>query len=323
MVAAVTVGKNGVAEMAYTGEKPWHGLGQSLKKGAPLEVWQTAAGMDWLVKRSRVRYGAGEQQQTWDQHHVLFRSDTKQPLGLVSKDYKIVQPKEVIEFYRDLCGEGGFDMETAGTLFDGRIFWALASVGDKASILDKADKVGGYLLLSTSADGTMKTTAKFTTVRVVCNNTLTMSLQGGGHRVQLSHRSVFDPNALKDQLGIARGEFSAFIKAAKQLAQITVADDKATKFVATLLTGDPKLNDEQTAKVATTDGYRKIMALFDGQAQGSQFAGVQGTAWGLVNAVTEYVDHHRGNTQQTRLHHAWFGAGDKLKTEALHHALAL
>ena len=101
MAHELTIRKSGTAEMAYAGDTPWHGLGQQLAEGAPIETWLTAAGMDWRIQRSKVRYSTArddaEGSQVWDDQHVLFRSDTKAPLGIVSDGYKAVQPREVVE----------------------------------------------------------------------------------------------------------------------------------------------------------------------------------------------------------------------------------
>lgn len=181
MPHALTERSNGLVEMAYKGETPWHGLGQQLEAGKTIEEWTVAAGMDWRIKRSKVRYFAdvnGAQQLEIPDQHVLFRNDTKAPLGIVSERFKVVQPFEVMEFFRDLTNDAGFTMETAGTMFGGRRFWALAHIGESAIIRNHADAVGGYLLLCTGADGTLATQARFTTVRVVCNNTLGMAMPG-------------------------------------------------------------------------------------------------------------------------------------------------
>jgi phage/plasmid-like protein (TIGR03299 family) len=90
----------------------------------------------------------------------------------------VVQPREVLEFYRDLTEVAGYELETAGVLKAGRKFWALARTG-KSAALKGNDVVNGYLLLATSCDGTLATVAMPTTVRVVCNNTLTIALRDG------------------------------------------------------------------------------------------------------------------------------------------------
>jgi phage/plasmid-like protein (TIGR03299 family) len=316
---------NGFDEMAYVGATPWHGLGQKLAAGANIDEWTVQAGMAWRVQRSKVRFATGrdqgtEQFATLDDQHVLMRSDTKAPLGIVSDRFQIVQPRQVLEFFRDLTEGAGFHLDTAGTLHGGRKFWALAKIGADAIIKDGRDKVGGYLLLATAADGTMATTGKYTGVRVVCNNTMSIALGHGKADAKISHRSKFDAEAMKDSLGIARDGFNEWARTMKMLAMERVGIDSAEQTVFTLLTDKDwdKASAEVVQEARETTGFKTIMALFNGGAKGSQFDGVKGTAWGLLNAVTEYTDHHiRARSQDNRLESAWFGPGDKLKAKAL------
>jgi phage/plasmid-like protein (TIGR03299 family) len=325
MTAAVTIRETGFAEHAYVGEKPWHGLGQALRPGANIETWKQAAGMDWTVLRGVVRYATSRnpddlQLQTLPEQHVLFRSDNRQPLGIVSKKYKIVQPGEVLEFFRDLTEANGFQLTTAGTLFDGRRFWALAAIGEEAVVVGD-DKVGGYLLLSTSCDGTLATTARFTTVRVVCNNTLSMALKDRRREVIIRHTSRFNADRVKDDLGLARGAFASFMRDARQLAAKPLDEITARSFVGELLSDTKTVFKKD---VAASRPFKEIMNLYRGAGRGSLLDGSDGSAWGLVNAVTEYVDHHaRATSDSHRLTNAWFGKGDALKSEALARALAL
>lgn len=320
MTAAVTTRKNGFAEMAYVGQTPWHGLGQALEAGADIDTWKQAAGMDWKINRSRVRYGEGANQLVDASHHVLFRSDTKAPLGVVSPAYKIVNPGEVLEFFRDLVASQGYELNTAGTLFDGKRFWALARVAEDAVIVGE-DRVGGFLLLSSSCDGTLATTAKPTTVRVVCNNTLSMALSHtNSTTVTVRHNSHFNEAEVKAKLGLARGAFNEFLGAARKLSKVTVTKAKAAEFVEALLVDTKTV---YTADPRKSQQFQKIMALFDGSAMGGTLLGAEGTMWGLLNATTEFVDHSaRALTTDARLASAWFGRGDALKTEAMERALA-
>ncbi len=100
-----------VAQMAYVGQEPWHGLGNQLTPGQLLEVWQSEAGMDWTIEKADVRYVAGSDNigsiHAFPDQKVLYRSDTKAPLSVVSRRFNVVQPREVIEFYRDLVEAGG------------------------------------------------------------------------------------------------------------------------------------------------------------------------------------------------------------------------
>ena len=140
-----------IENMAFAGATPWHGLGSQLSQNQPLEVWQREAGMDWHIEESPVRFVAGENSHlgsihSYPEQKVLYRSDTKAPLSVVSNRYKVVQPNEVLEFYRDLTEYAGYELETAGVLKGGKKFWALARTG-QSSVLKGRDEVNGYLLL--------------------------------------------------------------------------------------------------------------------------------------------------------------------------------
>ena len=115
-----------VETMAYAGEKPWHGLGNKLAPQQPIEAWRQQAGMDWKIEESEVRYITGNNNlgviNAFPEQKVLYRSDTRAPLAVVSKRFKVVQPGEVLEFYRDLTSHSGFELETAGVLREGRKF---------------------------------------------------------------------------------------------------------------------------------------------------------------------------------------------------------
>lgn len=124
-------------QMAYVGETPWHGLGNQLTQNQPIEVWAQQAGMDWRIESSNVSYMAQNQRgqciiMPYEEQRVLYRSDTHTPLSVVSQRYQEVQPKEILEFYRDLTEQSGFELETAGVLKGGKKFWALARTGQSA-----------------------------------------------------------------------------------------------------------------------------------------------------------------------------------------------
>jgi phage/plasmid-like protein (TIGR03299 family) len=347
MAHELTIRADGRAEFAYTGAAAWHGLGQELHAGATIEEWRAAAGMDWNIRRSVARFFADEDQRAdcfelceVPGETVLFRSDTRAPLGIVSPDYEIVQPAQVLEFFRDLVAQHGMTLESAGTLFGGRRFFALAKLGEQTIV--GADRVGGYLLLCTSADGTMATEARQTTVRVVCNNTLRLARSEAGGAVapvKLNHRQAFCDKRIKDQLGLSRDNFARGIAHAQELARIKVSNLAAADFVRRLLRPTEAARDAASVAAAAIAqaaasapakpqraprGEAAILELFASSAMGGTLAGAQGTAWGLVNAVTEYVDHHAtARSADHRRSSAWFGDGDALKLRALELAPSL
>lgn len=322
MAHELTINGNKVEMASLVGTKPWHGLGQELQEGATIDEWIIAAGMDWKVLRGAVRYATDAQGTIakWDDNVVLFRSDNKLPLGLVTDGFKIVQPRGVMEFFRGLCENNGFTMRTAGTLFGGRKYWALADIGKESYIANKADKVKGRLLLVTAADGSMKTTAKFLAECVVCNNTLTMGLaETGGSIVKVSHRSVFNPTDVQQKLGVTDTQWDQFITEMNLLASKPVGLHEASVMTAELLTGGVYgLASQALEAVEETRGFKMIKNLFAGQQKGADIGARKGTAWAWLNAVTQYADHEiSARSVDNRFNNSQFGTGEKLKNDAL------
>ncbi|MCT5586137.1 DUF932 domain-containing protein [Pseudomonas aeruginosa] len=316
-----------VESMAYVGATPWHGLGNRLSQRQPLEVWQREAGMDWQIQESPVHFksdAAGHlgSIHSFPEQKVLYRSDTKAPLSVVSQRYQVVQPREVLEFYRDLTQVSGYELETAGVLKGGRKFWALARTGQNTSLKGN-DLVNGYLLLATSCDGTLATTATPTTVRVVCNNTLTIAVDGATRAIKVPHSTRFDAQAVKKQLGIAVSQWDEFMYRMRILADRKVRSNEALNYFMGVMC-DTSLSSEIPEKLVNERAMRKVQSLYEGRGRGSQLEAANGTAWGLLNAVTEYVDHERrARSNEYRMDSAWFGQGAMIKQKALDAALEL
>lgn len=216
-----------------------------------------------------------------------------------------------------------YQLETAGVLKGGRKLWALARTGQSVSLKGR-DEVNGYLLLATACDGTLATTAQFTSVRVVCNNTLAIALGSSAGAVKVPHRSQFDPQAVKRQLGIAISSWDEFMVRMKALSERKVKHETAEAYFRRVLTY-PTTTDSGNAMTMTNErAIKAVHELFAGRGKGADFASASGTAWGLVNAVTEYVDHQRrARSDEHRLDAAWFGAGANLKQKAWEEAIQL
>lgn len=316
-----------IENMAYVGQTPWHGLGRQLDTNLPLEEWIVQAGMNWQILESPVRFMADQQHHLGElcsamDHKVLYRSDTNAPLSVVSKRYKVVQPEEVLEFYRDLTEYAGYELETAGVLKGGRKLWALARTG-QSSVLKGNDQVNGYLLLATSCDGTLATVATPTTVRVVCNNTLSIAVNGAPESIRVPHSTEFNAQAVKRQLGISVSQWDDFMYRMKTLSERRVNTGEALRYFLKVIC-DSDTDVEDRRQLSQHRALQKVQDLYSGRGRGSQLESAQNTAWGLLNAVTEYVDHEKqARAPDYRLDSAWFGQGASLKHKALDHALAL
>ena len=339
-----------VEQMAYVGDTPWHGLGNHLPQNQPIEVWAKQAGMDWRIESSDVSYLAQNERgqsiiMPYEEQRVLYRSDTHAPLSVVSQRYQEVQPKEILEFYRDLTEQSGFELETAGVLKGGKKFWALARTGQSTALKGK-DVSNGYILLATACDGTLATTAQFTSIRVVCNNTLAIALRGQSSSagvVKVPHSTKFDADKVKQQLGISVRAWEEHMYEMKQLSQRKVTQGEAAAYFdavfnnTSLSIADQEDNIIQfyrnVAKQASQPvnktepnarAMNKVMDMFNGQGRGAALSSAKDTAYGLLCSITEFVDHERrAMSTDHRLDSAWFGAGAALKQRGLEHALKL
>lgn len=309
--------------LAYVGKKPWHGLGQELPVGQPIEVWLKEAQLEWELMRLPVQYLVDGSHRTMDDRFVLVRSDTKAALSIVSGDYHIVQPREVLEFYSDLVNYHGYTLETAGALNGGRKVWALAKTG----IIGPAGGSGGdwiaaYVLLATSCDKTLATTVAFTSIRVVCQNTLFFAMDDVKSKkrrhVKVPHHLFFDPKRVKSELGLIDEAWISFMTKVEKMTAQSMNTEEASSFFGEIL----GQKDDKPLSLKLKNEHKTILDLFS-SAPGQDLETTHETLWGAVNAVTYYVDHVRGKTAGERLDSAWFGAGCGLKEKAWEEACLL
>jgi phage/plasmid-like protein (TIGR03299 family) len=342
MAHELTLRKDGKYEMAFVGETPWHGFGQNVTKGASIGVWAKEAGMDWEVLEATpsIIHAIGPKggpEVHFNGHKALYRSDTLAPLAIMGAEYQVHQPKELLEFFREFTEGGGWHIHTAGTMRGGRKLWVMATCEDaKRYVKGKQDQMVLNLLLATSLDGSMQTTGVLTPTRVVCANTLRAALEGANQGiVKLSHRSSFDAQVIKDALGVeaAHKSFQQFMEQARELAETPISLDDARDVLSNIFkpseAKQPQLDlswmgnlgdlgkPQEAPEKADSRSLKRILALFEGEGRGMELPTAQGTRWGLLNAVTEWVDHEMGRTGDSRLDHAWFGRGSSFKQQAL------
>lgn len=258
-------------------------------------------------------------------HRVLYRSDCGAPLGIVGADYRIVQPRQVVEFFRDLTESHGWTMETAGCLKGGRVAWAMARCGEDFEA-SKGDVQRPFLLLSTSFDGSRATEARMTAVRVVCNNTISVAYHDRA-AVKVRHSATWDAENAKLTLNIGDAwrqhcETTAILAA-------KAADQDAMREVIMRAYFDKSAEAMRETEEDRKRGARvlaRIVPILAGAA-GANTEAARGSLWGAVNAVTYDVDHTfptRGaNGDENRLNSAWFGLGNQIKTRALQAATAI
>ena len=309
MAHELTQQKSGKYEFAYIQRDgvAWHGLGQALPAAATPEEILEAAGLKWQVLRSpiyiaddrQVGLGAPITYEPIAGSVANVRSDTREVLGIVSDNYKTFQNGDGLRFMGTVVGEAdGAIFHTAGSIRQGRKVFACARLPEHLYATPE-DVIDQYLLLVNNHDGDGGLHLRWTTVRVVCANTLTAAL-AGAPRYEFSIRHVGDlDNAVetaRKALGVGRRYFAAagVIYQALSARQLSGAefggflDHFMPIPVVDAVSSEGAVRERDRALAAP----QAIAVLYD-QGLGTELPGVRGTAWGAVNAAVEWAERVR------------------------------
>ena len=233
---------NGKAQMAYAGELPWHGLGTKVPNDLTPAQMLEAAGLDWSVEKIPAFAKVGGKNVNIGQS-ALVRSSDNQILDVVSNDWNPVQNAEAFDFFNEFVAAGDMEMHTAGSLRDGQIIWGLAKVKESFELF-KGDKIDSYLLFSNFHKYGFSTDVRFTPIRVVCNNTLTLSLNSKVERMaKVSHRKEFRPDDVKGMLGIATEKLAKYKDMAQFLGSKRYTEENIVEYFTCLLYTSPSPRD--------------------------------------------------------------------------------
>lgn len=296
-----------VETMAWVGQVPWHGLGNEVQANILPEDMLVAAGADWKViekasfievNKKRIKTG----------QKALIRDTDNQILTNVGKNWKPVQNETAFQFFDEFVKDAGnMEMHTAGVLQNGRIVWVLAKVKEGFTLKNK-DRVESYLLFSNPHIYGKSIEIRFTPIRVVCNNTLTAALNmKNTDGVSLSHATKFDPDAVKEAMGLASNKLDNYAEMAEFLSEKEYTDDTLTNFLEEVF-GKSKKDGKRVPNVETA------MALIEKQPGAELFPN---TWWNAFNVVSFMTDHVMGNSDEGRLQSAWFGPNETRKQKAL------
>jgi phage/plasmid-like protein (TIGR03299 family) len=308
---------NGQACMAYSGETPWHSLGTKVSNDLTPDQMLQAAGLDWTVEKVPAFANIGGEQVDIGRS-ALVRNTDNSILDIVSDDWNPCQNTEAFEFFNDFVAAGDMEMHTAGSLKDGKIVWALAKVKDSFELFNGRDQVDAYLHFTNPHQYGQSIDVRFTPIRVVCNNTLTLSLNmKSKNMVKISHARQFDGDMVKEALGVAKEKLDKYKEMAQYLSQKRFNDENIVDYFKRVF---PVVTTKPEAKKELSLNARTALETIHTQP-GAELG--EGTWWQAFNAVTFMTDHVMGRTADNRLHNAWYGVNKNLKTKALQTAVEM
>lgn len=272
------------------------------------------AGADWLVQKRDIYDEQGEPIPGWMR---TVRIDTDETLGVVGEGYEPIQNGDLFRFFDNVFDrEEGRFYHTGGTLKGGKIVWLLAKVPGDFYLPGTEDYINNYLLLASSHDGSISFTAKHTPIRVVCWNTLSLALSGTQTAIKVRHTksATQQIQEASKALGFAQRNASVLKQVALDLQAKQMRVQGVTEFLAKLL---PSSREPGKPIPPQTLAKRQRVEHIFADAETTNLPGIQGSAWALYNAATEYVDHDWPTRRGTdKLHRTWFGSGQRVKRRA-------
>jgi phage/plasmid-like protein (TIGR03299 family) len=310
-----------VETMAYAGELPWHGLGELVDPTlTPLEMCK-AAKVDWKVEKFplfvELPYPSSydiQREKVKVDRSALVRLSDNSILDVVGTDWNIVQNIEAFEFFNDFIKSGGMKMNTAGSLKQGKIVWALAKINESFEA-SPGDKIDSYLLFTNYHMFGHAIDVRFTPIRVVCNNTLTFALSSKeDSMVKVNHRHKFNAEEVKEILGLASNKLEQYKKTANLLTSKQYNLTNVVKYFEDLF---PVVSTKDETPTKMSRNFVKVLDILDTQP-GKEFA--KNSWWNAFNAVTYFTDHVSNNTTDRRLTSAWYGVNRNLKIKAMEKA---
>jgi phage/plasmid-like protein (TIGR03299 family) len=311
--------------MAYFGTTPWHRLGTALTDGQHLsvEAAMRAAKLDWKVLEEDITTASGIAIKS---RKALIRGTrTKAVLGIVGRDYAVLQNHEAFSVLKPAVEQFGCTIEAAGALGRGDKVWMLAKLPEAMEPVP-GDKVESYFLVSSGHNGYTPYVAKPTPIRVVCQNTLSAALSDRSCTVKLAHTRTD-----MEQFELVTILVSRLMDTMRKTSQ-SFAKLAATRFSAAQLEGYVRAVFSVPADTDLVDLPKratfKVSSVLELAATGKGVEFAPQSAWAAYNAVTEFVDHVRSiGTKSERVlkaadKSALFGPAAQLKQRALSLALA-
>lgn len=317
---------NGIAEMAYAGEKPWHELGTQVQGLMTAQEALQAAHLDWDVERRQLYMASGQLAKTC---FATVRTDTGDVLGAVGPGYTPLQNREAFALLDSIVAENLAMYETCGALQQGARVWLLAKLPESVAVLDR-DPMEQYLLLANGHDGTLAVNVMWTPIRVVCNNTLSAALGSKqGRRYSTMHTLNIHNRVAEAQkvLGLSKEYFQEFVKQAEVLATHKYTHDEVNQFFGSLFQLDPMRVGEliraggQFSAVSDADDAKEkaVVNIFKLAEVGKGNQEWASTSWGLYNGLTEWIDYHRHTRRdhpaERRFEGSWFGNQARLRQQ--------
>ena len=250
-----------IETMAFTGETPWHGLGQTIDMAdaGDLRGFQVAAGLDWEV---RLENNHKKDNTPIEDSFYIERSSDGSVLGKsVTDKYLPVQNSELFDFFRPYVDDGRLHIHTAGSLFSGQKVWVMASPM-KGFTLDGNDEVTSNAIFTLDHTGRAANSMILSPIRVVCNNTMQLATKFATNEVRHNHKVGFDPAMMDEALNYFNKAFDDYELEAMEMARRYLTGEETIDYFRGVFDSWPREKDGRTIE---GHNVKKAMGLAVGK----------------------------------------------------------
>jgi len=307
-------------------EKPWHGLGQIVTEYPTSKQVLEYAGLNFIVEKRELftlNKTNGNIDLKVPEYFATVRTDTQAVLGMVGKQYEVVQNEDAFLFFDAIVQGEGILYETAGALGKGERILITAKLPNYIKV-GREDLIEQYLFLATSHDGSGSITAAFTPVRIVCNNTLNAALKNRSNSIKIRHTANAKERLEQAHqlMGITNTLSSQLEDIFNSWSKVRITDEAVLKLIQLALVPNKEVlhnikagkQDELSAQFTSVCNAAFEYAM---TSPSQQLDTTKGTLFGAYNAVTGYLQNVRNyKSEEVKLKSILFGGTGQQRAQA-------
>jgi phage/plasmid-like protein (TIGR03299 family) len=305
--------RKGTHSFASHSEKAWHGLGQVVENAMTAEEAISLANLDYEVYKTTIHPlvdGMPNNGDAIEDKFAIMRKDNDAYLGLVGSRYEIVQNRDAFGFFDAIIDSGEAIFETAGALGKGERIFVTAKLPE--DMLVAGEPCNKYIILTNSHDGTSSIIAGFTTVRIVCNNTLQAALHGLENKVSIQHRSGAKERLTEAYkvMNIASKYMGEVEQVFNEFAKKPISDIELKKYITNVMQPIIKGSTEAEKEILSTRLKNQVESIYEfALSHPTQTTNAaRGTIWGAYNSISGYYNYsHKFKNDEQKFNSQLFG----------------
>jgi phage/plasmid-like protein (TIGR03299 family) len=321
-------------------EKAWHGLGQVVEKAMTAEEAISLANLDYEVEKTEIYAGIPKAEldangqmhggiiySPYPEKFATYRTDNDDVLGIVGSRYEVVQNKDAFGFFDAIIDKGEAIFETAGALGKGERIFVTAKLPD--DMLVNGEACNKYIILTNSHNGSSSIIAGFTTVRIVCNNTLQAALRDINNKVSIQHRTNAKEKLAEAYkvMNIASRYMNEVSDIFNKMSDTAIDEEGLMRYITKVMNpNEPHKIQTEQDEIISTRFKNQIQSIYNfAVTHPTQTTpAAKGTVWGAYNSISgyfNYIKKYKNNEQ--KFDSQLFGTASNKISKAFDNALVL